>query len=117
MQAKARAKYLRISPTKVRLEADLIRGRQVNEALHILRYSNRKSSLYLINLLKSAVANAETKEDFQDRDSLVIKELFVDGGPMMKRIQTRAMGRAYRIRKRTSMITVVLDDAVAPKRR
>jgi len=114
MQAEAKAKYLRISPHKVRLEADLVRGRQITEALHILKYSNRKASYFLNKVLRSAMANAENKEEFEDTDKLVISKLTVDEGPTMKRIQPRAQGRAYRIRRRMSTIHVVLDDSVKP---
>lgn len=116
MKASARAKLLRISPSKVRLEADLIRGRLVSEALQILKYSNRRASFFLEKVLKSALANAERNEDFEDAEALVVQHLTVDAGPTMKRIQPRAMGRAYRIRKRTSAIHVILDDSVKPRR-
>lgn len=113
MQAEATVRYIRISPRKVRLEAELIRGKRIDDALHILKYSPRKASYFLEKLLRSALANAENKEDFEDSESLVIKTLAVDGGPTLKRIQPRAMGRAYRVRKRTSTIKVVLDDSIS----
>ncbi|MBN2382148.1 50S ribosomal protein L22 [bacterium] len=116
MQAEARVKYLRISPHKLRLEADLIRGRKVPKALSILKYSNRKASLFLDKLLRSAVANAENHDEFEDIAQLVVSELTVDEGPTMKRIQSRAMGRAYRIRKRMSTIHVVLSDSIRPSK-
>ncbi|MFC1850703.1 50S ribosomal protein L22 [candidate division CSSED10-310 bacterium] len=115
MEAKAKVKYIRISPRKVRLVADLIRGRRVNDALHTLKYSKQKASYFLEKVLRSALANAETKEDFEDAEDLVIKNIHIDGGPTMKRITPRAMGRASRIRKRMSYIHVVLDDSIEPR--
>lgn len=114
MQAKAHTKYLRISARKMRLEADILRGRSLTEALGMLKFSNRKASIFLEKLLRSAMANAQNKEDFEDLEELVVRELTVDEGATMKRIQPRAMGRAYRIRRRTSSVKVLLDDSIKP---
>jgi len=109
MEARAIARYIRISPRKVRLVADLIRGKQVSEALAILRYTPQLSREPVVKVLKSAIANAENNENAVAED-LYVTKIFVDQGPTMKRIKPRAMGRADRIKKRTSHITVVVGD-------
>ncbi len=110
MIATAKLRHLRVSPSKVRLVADLIRGKHVEEALNILQFTNKVSSRPLAKLLKSAVANADQK-DGVDIDTLYIKDLRVDGGPTIKRFRPRAMGRATPILKRTSHISIGLDQA------
>jgi large subunit ribosomal protein L22 len=100
--------YLRMSPQKVRLVVDLIRGRAVEEALNILTFSPKAAARPLGKLLKSAVANADTKGGF-DLDKLYVATATVDEGPTWRRWLPRAMGRATRIRKRTSHVTIVLD--------
>ena len=110
MIATAKLRHLRVSPRKVRLVADLIRGKHVEEALNILQFTNKVSSQPLAKLLKSAVANADQK-DGVDVDQLFIKDLRVDGGPTIKRFRPRAMGRATPILKRTSHISIGLDQA------
>ena len=110
MIATAKLRHLRVSPRKVRLVADLIRGKNVEEALNILQFTNKVSSIPLAKLLKSAVANADQK-DGVDVDRLFIKDLRVDGGPTIKRFRPRAMGRATPILKRTSHISIGLDQA------
>ena len=110
MIAKAKLRHLRVSPRKVRLVADLIRGKGVEEALNILQFTNKVSSQPLAKLLKSAVANADQK-DGVDVDRLFISDLRVDGGPTIKRFRPRAMGRATPILKRTSHISIGLDQA------
>ena len=109
MEAKARARFIRISPQKARLVADTIRGKNVDEAITTLRFMPKKGARILRKVLESAVANANQNEAI-DVDTLYVKTIFVDGGPMLKRIRPRAMGRASRILKRTSHITVVLDE-------
>ena len=110
METQATARYIRISPRKARYVADLIKGKKVEEALDILTFTPRKASSIISRVLKSAVANASQNESI-DVDTLYIKRIFVDGGPILKRFRPRAMGRANRIRKRTSHITVVLDES------
>jgi large subunit ribosomal protein L22 len=101
--------YLRMSPQKVRLVVDLIRGRAVEEALNILTFSPKAAARPLGKLLKSAVANADQKGGF-DLDKLVVKTATVDEGPTWRRWLPRAQGRATRIRKRTSHVTIVLGE-------
>ena len=110
METKAVAKYIRISPQKARLVADVIRGKDVETALTTLRFMPKKAARILRKVLESAVANAEQTETI-DVDSLYVKEIQINGGPMLKRFRPRAMGRATRILKRTSHITVVVDEA------
>jgi len=109
METKAIAKFVLISPRKVRQVVDLIRGKKVEEALAILQYTPNISTEPLAKVLKSAVANAEHNLDMSS-DDLYVTRIFVDQGPTLKRIKPRAMGRADRIRKRTSHITVVVGD-------
>lgn len=101
---------IRISPRKVRLVGDLIKKRNINDAMGILTYMPQKASLILKKLLDSAIANARQKK-YVDVDNLYVKNVTVDGGPMMKRFLPRAMGRATKIRKRTSHITMILDES------
>ncbi|MGD8192770.1 50S ribosomal protein L22 [Brevibacillus ginsengisoli] len=109
MESKAVARYIRIAPRKVRLVVDLIRGKQVGEALAILKHTPRAASPVVEKLLNSAIANAENNFEM-DVNSLVVGKVFVDQGPTLKRFRPRAMGRASRIHKRTSHITVVLNE-------
>lgn len=108
-QTRARAKYIRIAPRKVRLVVDLIRGKRVGEAFAILKLTPRGASPVIEKVLKSAVANAENNHNM-DIERLYIKEAFVDPGPTLKRFHPRAQGRAYSIMKRTSHITVVVAE-------
>jgi large subunit ribosomal protein L22 len=108
-KAKAVARYVRIAPRKVRLVVDLIRGKEVGEAIAILRHTPKSSSPVLEKLINSALANAENNHNM-DVNNLYISEAYVDEGPTMKRFMPRAMGRAARILKRTSHITVVLSE-------
>ena len=105
----AKISYARVSVTKACFVLDVIRGKDVNEALAILQYNNRKGSKVIYKLLKSAVANAENNNGLK-AENLYVAECFANKGPTMKRIHPRAQGRAYRIEKRTSHITVVLDE-------
>lgn len=109
MQAKAIAKYVRVSPRKVRQVVNLIRGKKVSDAMAILQFTPKGSTEPVTKVLKSAVANAEHNLELSS-DSLFVTEIFVDQGPTLKRIKPRAMGRADQIRKRTSHITVVVGD-------
>jgi large subunit ribosomal protein L22 len=113
MEATARGKHMRISPRKMRLVVDLIRGRRVEDALLILQATRKKASPMVLKLLNSAVANALYTGDSEEQsrvnvDELFVKKAFVDGGPVMKRFRPRPMGRANRIRKRTSHLTIVV---------
>ena len=105
MAVAAKLKFARISPQKVRLVADQIRGKRVGSALQILEFSPKKGAAVVKKILLSAIANAE-HNDGADIDELVVSTVFVDEGPVYKRIQPRAKGRANRILKRTSHITV-----------
>ncbi|HWK24558.1 50S ribosomal protein L22 [Lysinibacillus fusiformis] len=108
-QAKAIARTVRIAPRKVRLVVDLIRGKQIGEAVAILRHTPKAASPVVEKVLKSAVANAEHNYDL-DVNNLVVSEVFVDEGPTLKRFRPRAQGRASAINKRTSHITLVVSE-------
>ena len=109
MEARAQAKMNRVSPQKARLVVDLVRGKQVKEALGILEYVNKSATPAIIKVVKSAAANAVHNED-ADEDKLYIKEIFVDEGPTLKRFRARAKGSGTRILKRTSHITCVVAE-------
>lgn len=109
MQAKAVAKQVRIAARKVRLVVDLIRGKQVGEAIAILRHTPKGASPVVEKVLNSAIANAEHNYEM-DVNNLVISEAFVDEGVTLKRFRPRAMGRASRINKRSSHITIVVSE-------
>lgn|SRR5574344_373495 len=105
---RAVAKYIRISPYKVRIVLDIIRGKKYTEAVAILENTPKSASPVILKVVNSAAANAENNLNLSKSD-LIVAECFADQGPILKRIQPRAKGRAYRIDKRTSHITVVLD--------
>lgn len=107
---RAIARHVRISSRKVKVVIDLIRGKSVNEAKSILMYTTKAAAPVVEKLLDSAVANAENNLDLS-RDNLVVAEVFADQGPTLKRFRPRAHGRASRINKRTSHITIILDQA------
>ena len=109
MEAKAHLKYVRISPRKVSIVLDLIRGKDTDTAMAILKNTNKIAAEHLIKLLKSAVANAEHNFNM-DASNLYVSECFVCPGPILKRIRPRAQGRAFRVNKRTSHITLVLKE-------
>jgi large subunit ribosomal protein L22 len=109
VQAKAIARYVRIAPRKVRLVIDLIRGKNVGEAVAILRHTPKAASPVIEKVLNSAIANAEHNYNM-DVNGLVVSQAFADQGPTLKRFRPRAMGRASRINKRTSHITLVLTE-------
>lgn len=107
--ARATAKYARVSPRKARQVVDLIRGKSVDEADSILQFTQRGAASLVRKVLASAVANAENNDELM-ADELFISQAFVDEGPVLRRFRPRAMGRATRIRKRTSHITVIVDE-------
>lgn len=108
-EARAVLRYARISPRKVNIVNDLIRNKSVNEAMGILYNTPKAASEILIKLLGSAVANAENNFGMS-RDNLYISEIYANEGPTLKRIRPRAQGRAFRIMKRTSHITIVVKE-------
>lgn len=110
LEAKAVLKYARISSRKVKIVADLIRGKQVDEALAIIKFTPKASSEILEKLLKSAIANAENNHGM-NRGNLVVSEIYANQGPTLKRIRPAAKGSAVRIRKRTSHVTIKLTEA------
>lgn len=109
---RATAKFVRISPFKVRVVLDIIKGKPVTEALAILENTPKAASEILYKVVSSAVANAENNMNMS-RNDLVVAECYANDGPTLKRIMPRAKGRAFRINKRTSHITVILDSANA----
>jgi len=109
MEVKAKLKFARVAPRKARLVADLVRGKRSEEAVNILSFTKKAAAKILMKLLKSAIANATQKKTI-DIDRLYVKRIMVDQGPTMKRYQSRALGRATTIRKRTSHIYIILDE-------
>jgi len=109
MEARAKLSYARLSPQKTRLVVDLVRGKKVQDALNILKLSPQKAAAVVSKLVSSAVANAEQK-GVADVDRLYVKTIMVDQGPALRRFLPRAQGRATKIRKPTSHVTVVLDE-------
>ena len=109
MEAKAVAKYIRMSPQKVRLVVDLIRGKNVEDAQSVLKFTRKYAAGVVEKTLKSAIANARQNPNI-DENILYIKDVYVDQGPSLKRWRARAQGRAAAIKKRTSHVTVVLDE-------
>ncbi len=110
MESKAILRYARITPRKARRVIDLIRGKKAVDAMVALRYMPYRGAPIIAKVLKSAMANAEQKSANIDIDKLRVKRAFVDQGPTMKRMDTRAMGRANIIKKRTSHITIILTE-------
>ncbi len=110
MEARATARYIRGSAQKIRLVVDLIRGKNVNEALTILRFTKKRTCGDVVKVLKSAIANAEQKAEGVDVDSLVVSRAYVNEGPRMKRVRPAPMGRAYRIQRRMSHISIHVSD-------
>ena len=109
MEAKAYLRHARISPRKVQIGLDLIRNKPLNEALAILQYTPKAACEPLLKLVNSAAANAENNFDM-DRNNLYVAECYVCPGPTLKRIMPRAQGRAYRINKRTSHVTIAVAE-------
>lgn len=109
MEVKASLRYARVGAQKARLVADLVRGKDVNEAVKALTFLNKKTAGMVKKLIESAVANAEYKK-VMDVDNLYVKAIWVDQGPVLKRFRPRAQGRAFGVRKKTSHINVVLEE-------
>ena len=110
MPTSATLRYTRLSPQKMRLVADQIRGQTVDRALNILKFSNKKAAAVMKKVLESAIANAE-HNDGADIDELMVTEVYVNQGPTLKRLRPRARGRADRLLKPTSHVTVTVADA------
>ena len=115
MQVQATKKYARISSRKVRLVADLVRGMDVEQAEVTLQFTQKGSSKLVLELIRSAAANAEHNHSL-DRSNLFVKSIFVNDGPMLKRFRARSQGRAFQILKRMSHIVVILDERVESKK-
>ena len=109
MEVKASLKYARVGAQKARLVADLVRGKDVNQAVKTLTFLNKKTAGLVKKLIESAVANAEYKK-VMDIDNLYVKSIWVDQGPVLKRFRPRAQGRAFGVRKKTSHINLVLEE-------
>src|ERR1700735_4816441 len=109
MEAKAKLSFARIGCQKARLVADVVRGKDVNEAIKSLTFMRQKGAVLIKKLIESAVANAENKKVI-DVDNLYVKSIWVDMGPSMKRFRPRAQGRAFEVRKKISHINVILDE-------
>ncbi len=114
--ALATAKYVRMTPMKCRRVIDLVRGMPLDQALDVLRFDVHAASDPIYKVLHSAAANAENNKNL-DRSRLFVSQAYVDEGPTLKRFRPRAQGRAYRIRKRTSHITIVVETASATTRK
>jgi len=114
MDSKAVLRLARVSPRKARLVANMVRGKDVSQALEMLHFNHKKSAALIRKLIESAIANAEYKAGQQnvvvDIDDLYVREIFVDQGPTLRRFRPRARGMATKILKKTSHITVVLDE-------
>src|SRR5579884_3527643 len=110
MQAKAEARYLRTSPQKARLVIDLIRGQRAGDAINILRSTNKRIAPSVEKVLRSAIANAENRNNDVDVDKLFVTEAYVNEGPRMKRVRPAPMGRAYRYQRRLAHIVVKVGD-------
>lgn len=112
MEAKAIKRYIPSSPMKMRLVVDLIRGKSVDEALNILHYSPKHSSKVIELTLKSAVSNLSNKSETGrvDEKNVFIKKVFVDGGPVLKRVLPAPQGRAYRVKKRSNHLTIIVEE-------
>jgi len=111
MEARAEARYIRVSPQKARLVVDLIRGRNAGEALNILRSTNKRISPAVEKVLRSAIANAQNLSTDVDVDKLVVAEAYVNEGPRTKRVRPAPMGRAYRYQRRSAHIAVTVAES------
>src|SRR5574337_578943 len=109
MESRATLKYIRMSPQKVRLVVDQIRGRRVGEALGILKFTKKRATREIERVLRSAISNAEQKSENVDVDELIVSRAYVNEGPRQKRIRPAPMGRAYRYQRRTSHVTLVVE--------
>ena|ERR1022692_854977 len=110
MISKATSKFIKMSPQKARLVIDMIRGKDVSEALMTLKFANKRATGEIEKVVKSAVANATQKSENIDVDDLFIETAFINEGPRMKRVRPAPMGRAYRIQRRTAHITIELGE-------
>ncbi len=110
MEARAEARYIRVSPQKARLVVDLIRGRNAGEALNILRGTNKRIAPAVEKVLRSAIANAQNRFTDVDVDKLVVAEAYVNEGPRTKRVRPAPMGRAYRYQRRSAHIAVTVAE-------
>jgi large subunit ribosomal protein L22 len=110
MAARAVVRHVRMSPRKMRIVANMVRGKRVDDAMNLLKVTPKKAAEVIRKLLISAVANAEHQGQ-QDVDTLVVATLTIDGGPVLKRWMPRAMGRANRVNHRTSHVTITVDEA------
>ncbi|MFY9458073.1 MAG: 50S ribosomal protein L22 [Candidatus Spechtbacterales bacterium] len=108
MEINAKLRYLRMSPRKMRLVADLVRGLGTDNAKRALKFSDKKAAGHILTLLNSAIANASN--NFQKKEALYIKKIFVDQGPTYKRFRPVSRGMAHPINKRTSHVTIILDE-------
>lgn len=109
MEAKAVEKFIRISPRKLRYVADVIRAKRVDDAVDLLTFTTKKAALIIRKAVQSAAANA-TENHKMNEDDLVVEKIFINEGPILKRFRPRARGRATKIRKRTSHLTVIVSD-------
>ena len=112
MEARAEARYIRVSPQKARLVVDQIRGRNAGDALNILRGTNKRIAPAVEKVLRSAIANAQNLSTDVDVDKLVVAEAYVNEGPRTKRVRPAPMGRAYRYQRRSSHIAVTVTESV-----
>jgi large subunit ribosomal protein L22 len=110
MEARAEARYIRVSAQKARLVVDLIRGLNAGEAISLLRATNKRMSPVVEKVLRSAIANAENRSPDVDVDQLVVSEAYVNDGPRQKRLRPAPMGRAYRIQRRTAHIAITVSE-------
>ena len=110
MEARAEARYIRISPQKARLVVDLIRGQNAGKAISLLQLTNKRIAPAVEKVLRSAIANAENRSNDVDVDKLVVTEAYVNEGPRMKRIRPAPMGRAYRYQRRSAHIVVTVGE-------
>jgi large subunit ribosomal protein L22 len=110
MEARAEARYIRVSPQKARLVVDLIRGRNAGQALTILQTTNKRIALSIEKVLRSAIANAQNRSNDVDVDKLVVSEAYVNEGPRSRRVRPAPMGRAYRYQRRVSHIAVTVAE-------
>jgi len=111
MEARATAKFIRMSPQKARLVVDLIRGKSAGEAINILRFTKKRAAHEIEKVLHSAISNAEQKSEKVDVDRLVVSRAYINEGPRVKRIRPAPQGRAFRYQRRMSHITLVVEEA------
>lgn len=116
-EARAIGRFIRVPPRKARLVMDMVRGKGINEALNILKFTPKHAARLAEKILRSAMANAQQNHGAKDIDLLFVKRAYVDQGPIMKRFQSRAMGRVTPIKKRTSHLTIVLDEREGSERK